>query len=47
MSHMGEKGNIHRILVGKHEQGRTLRRPCHIWNFMKMDLKYDIRGGLD
>lgn len=39
MSHMGEKGNTHRVLVGKHEQGKTLRRHNHRCNFMKMDLK--------
>jgi hypothetical protein len=42
---MGEMGNAYKILVGKPEGKRPLRRPRHIWeDNTKMDLT-EIRVG--
>jgi hypothetical protein len=39
---MGDKGNAHRILVGKLEQGETLFIDGIIWKWILN--KYDIKG---
>jgi hypothetical protein len=31
VAHMGEMRNAYRVLVGKHEGPRPLRRPRHRW----------------
>jgi hypothetical protein len=37
---MGEKRNAYRILVGKPEGKRALRKPRHMWVYnIKMDLR--------
>jgi hypothetical protein len=42
---MGEKQNAYRILMGKPERRRSLRRPKHRWvDNIKMDLKRDNIG---
>jgi hypothetical protein len=39
VARMGEKRNVYRLLVGKPEGKRTLRRPRHCWmDNIKMDL---------
>jgi len=45
---MGERGDVHRILVGKPEGKRPFRRPGHRWeDSSKMDLQELRRGGMD
>ena len=40
MAHMGEDRGVHRVLVGKPEGKRLLRRPrCRWENNIKMDLQ--------
>jgi len=39
---MGERRSAYRVLVGKPEVKRTLRRPCHRW---KDNIKVDIQEG--
>jgi hypothetical protein len=39
VTHIGEKRNVYRVLVGKRESRRPLGRPRHWWNnVIKMDL---------
>jgi hypothetical protein len=45
---MGEKMNAYRILVGKPERKRPLRKPRHSWEEdIKMDLREIVWGGTD
>jgi hypothetical protein len=45
---IGEKRNPYRVLVGKPEGKKTLRRPRHKWeDNIKMYLKEIERGGMD
>jgi hypothetical protein len=45
VTHMGEGGGVHRILVGKPEGKRPLGRPRRRWkDNIKMDLQ-KVRGG--
>jgi hypothetical protein len=45
---MGEKRNVYRILVGKPEGKRPLRRPRHRWeDNSKMDLREIGWGGMN
>ena len=45
MARMGEGRGVHRILVGKPEGKRPLRRPRRRWgDNIKMDLQ-EVRGG--
>jgi len=40
VAHMGERRGVHRVLVGKPEGKRPLRRPRHRWeDNIKMDLQ--------
>jgi hypothetical protein len=32
VAHMGEIRNVYKVLVGKPERNRPLRRPWHRWN---------------
>jgi hypothetical protein len=43
----GKKHNAYRILVGKPEGKRPLRRPRHEWVDIKMDLRGMGLGGID
>ena len=46
MARMGEGRAVHRVLVGKPEGKRPLRRPRHRWkDNIKMDLREVGRGG--
>jgi len=45
---MGERRGIYRVLVGKPEGERPLRRPWHRWeDYIKMDLQEVGCGGMD
>ena len=45
MSRMGERRGVHRVLVGKPEGKRPLRRPRRRWeDNIKMDLR-EVGGG--
>jgi hypothetical protein len=45
---MGEMKNAYRILVGKPEGKRQLRRPRHRWEYdIKMDLRDIVLDGMD
>jgi hypothetical protein len=46
---MGEETKVYKVLVGKPEGKRPLRRPRHKWeDGIRMDLKRDwLGGGLD
>jgi hypothetical protein len=47
LARMGEKRGVHRILVGKPEGKRPLRRPRRKWeDNIKMDLQ-DVGCGID
>jgi len=47
VEHMGEGRGVHRVLVGKHEGKRPLRRPRRRWvDNIKMDLR-EVGGGGD
>jgi hypothetical protein len=47
-THMGEKRNVCRVLVGKPEGRRPLRKPRHRWEHnIKMDLRGIGWGGMD
>jgi hypothetical protein len=39
MTHTGEKKNAYRVLLGKPEGRRLLRRPRCRWNVIKVDLQ--------
>jgi hypothetical protein len=48
VAQMGEKRNAYRILVGKPEEKRPLRRPRHRWvDNIKMDLREIEWGNMD
>jgi len=48
VAHMGEKGGVYRILVGKPEGKRPLGRPRNRWeDNIKMDLQEVECGGMD
>ena len=45
---MGERRGVYRVLVGKHEGKRLIRRPRHRWeDNIKMDLQEVGCGGMD
>jgi hypothetical protein len=44
---MGERRGVYRILVGKPEVKRPLRRPRRRWEDIKMDLQEVGNGGKD
>jgi len=45
---MGERKGVHKVLVGKPEGKRPLRRARHRWeDNIKMDIKYVGCGGMD
>ena len=48
MACMGEGRGVYRVLVGKPEGKRPLRRPRHRWEYnIKMDLQGVGCGGMD
>jgi hypothetical protein len=48
VAHMGEKRNAYRLLVGKPERERPLRKPRRRWeDNIKMDLREIRWGGMD
>jgi len=48
VAHMGERGGVYRILVGKPEGKRPLGRPRHRWEHnIKMDLQEMGCGVMD
>jgi hypothetical protein len=47
VARMGKKRNVYRILVGKPEGKRPLRRPRRSWVYNKMDLREIRWDGMD
>jgi hypothetical protein len=47
VAYMGQKRNAHRILVGKVEGKRLIRRQRYRWDNIKMDLTEIELGGMD
>ena len=48
VARMGERGGVYRIVVGKPERKRTLRRPSRRWeDNIRMDLQEVGCGGMD
>jgi hypothetical protein len=48
VARVGEKRNAYRVLVGKPEGKRSLRRPRRRWeNNIKMELREIVWGGMD
>ena len=48
VAHVGEKGGVYRVLVGKPEGKRPLRKPSHMWeDNIKIDLQEVGFGDMD